>query len=316
MDASVDYGIVDEMSLMDDYSLAGDVTSTCAHVHLYEAEGGKGYCCDCGLSLALCRIPVQGDGTVACPHTSTYRSESGLHVCHACHAEIEIFSHEAEWRYYDNHVGGASSDPARCHPTRSTLKSLKKTFEALDISVPDAIRHHVEQDFAVIVGTKTLRSRNRNSIIAACLFHAYIKFDECRTNDYIRNLFDLSRRDMSRGIKEYQKVFPDSRSIEIRPHDLVKWIFSLTHIERDHYQNVIRILDYIHKTSEVLNRSTSQSVANAVIFFYLSMTQNQEYKEKLGLTKTAYAEKVDLSEITISKLVKEIEAITQIQVKI
>ncbi len=278
----------------------------CPHTNLFQSDTGKGYCCDCGLSLDACQTVSQ-----TCRHESMYKSESGLHICSLCSKEIEVFSHDAEWRYYDH---GGSADPSRCHAIQTDVKSLKKTFEVLNIHISDAIRHQVEQDFSVIVGQKTLRSRNRNSIIAACLFHAYIKLNECRTNDYIRHLFDLTKRDMSRGIKEYQKIFPESRTLAIRPHDLISWIFSLTGIDRVHYRNVIRILDYIHKTSETLNRSTVQSVANAVVYFYLCL--NVVYKQKLGLTKSSYAEKVDLSEITISKLVKEISLITGQQVKV
>lgn len=305
-----DQPLIQSMDLTSD----ADSTELCDHAHVYTHESGRGYCCDCGMNITQESGTISTQSLNECPHKATYRTESGLHVCYRCNKELEIFSHEAEWRYYDNHVGGSFNDPSRCHSVRSEFKSLKKTFDTLKIDVPDAIRHQTEQDFSIIVGDKTLRSRNRNSIIAACLFHAYIKFGECRTNDYIRDMFDLSRRDMSKGIKEYQKVFPESRSVLVRPHDLVSWIFYLTDIDRRHYANVIKILDYITNTSAMINRSTAQSVANAAIYFYLRL--NPEYQEKLGLTKSVFANLVNLSEITISKLVKEISSITQLPVKV
>lgn len=282
-------------------------TFNCKHLDRYmDPNGTVGYCCDCGITIH------KGEGPLdQCNHPNLYTSDNGMSICKDCNQQFEIFSKEAEWRYYES--TGSAKDPARCHQSKCDSKNLKATFEKYHIDVPDAIRHQVEKDFEVISNNRTYRSNNRCSYIATCLFYAYIKFGQCRTSDYIRSMFHLTRREMSKKIKEYQDVFQDSRSIDIKPMDLVPWIFTLIGLPMEpHYEKVVRLLKHLSNGSEMINRSTAQSVANAAVYFYLCC--HPSIKSELGLTKGIFAKKVHLSEITVTKLVKEIAKITKIDV--
>ena len=53
----------------------------------------------------------------------------------------------------------------------------------------------------------------------------------------------------------------------------------------------------------MLGRSNPQSVAAAIVWLYLCL--NPEVKAEHHLSKSLYAKRVSLSEITISKLAKE-----------
>ena len=283
-----------------------ECTQACTHVdiHYTDTEKTMGYCRDCGDNIS------QIYSNDPCTHEKIYENDDGTHICRACNKEIEVFTRNAEWRYYDQ--AGSAADPTRCHHAQVKTKSLEKSFSALNINIPLFYRKQIEQDYESFANGKTYRGTTRRAMIAICLFHAYARMGQYRTTDYICKMFQINRRDMSKRFRVYHERFPESRNVQIDPEHLVDWIFSLTGIDSKHRDNIIRILGYIKNTSKMINRSTPQSVANAAIYYYLCLCPT--YKESLGLDKTTFAEKVFLSEITITTLVKEIERVTNIPI--
>jgi len=113
---------------------------------------------------------------------------------------------------------------------------------------------------------------------------------------------------MSLGMTKYYKAFPDARTKHVTPEKLLPWIMKLTNVDRSHYRRILAITRYISAASELVERSNPQSVAAAIIFFYLCL--NNEYKTKLGVTKSAFSKKAHLSDITVTKIVREIAVIS------
>jgi transcription initiation factor TFIIIB Brf1 subunit/transcription initiation factor TFIIB len=175
------------------------------------------------------------------------------------------------------------------------------------VDIPDAIRKRVESKYMKIVGNETVRGKGRKAIVAACLFYVYPEFGEYRTSDYIRGLFELDKKNMSAGLSRYYEVFPEARNLEIRPVDLIRWILTLTGIKISHYRKIVKIAQYLEGSSQLLERSSPQSVASAIVYFYLCL--HPKYKHELGLTKNRFADKTMLSDITVGKLVKEAAAV-------
>ena len=251
------------------------------------------FCTDCGMSYT-------GGG---CPHENTYQDNNGLYVCRDCNMEIEVLDFEPEWRFYGSSDNRFSKNPERCHRSRDNDRGISKVFTELDIEVPEVIISQVEKKYKLVVGNDTVRGNRRKAIIAACLFHSYKEFGEYRTSDYIRDLFNISRKQMSGGITKYYDTFPGARTIETRPEDLIRWILLRAGVSQEHYRKIVQICRYLENSSRLLKRSSPQSVASAVVYFYLCL--NPEYKSQLGLTKNTFAEKALLSYITVTKLVKE-----------
>jgi len=119
---------------------------------------------------------------------------------------------------------------------------------------------------------------------------------------------------MFEGLTYYYNSFPEASIMTEKPENLLKWILTLTGIDQQHYRKIVRICRFIDNSTVLLKRSSPQSVASAVVYFYLCM--NPQYREELGLTKNKFAEKVFLSDITVTKLVKEAEKVTGITVKL
>ena len=85
-------------------------------------------------------------------------------------------------------------------------------------------------------------------------------------------------------------------------------------IHISHYRKILRIARYLKDASQSLKRSNPQSVSAAILYFYLCL--NPEYKAKLGLSKTKFAARVNLSDITVTKLVREVSRISKCNVQV
>lgn len=232
-----------------------------------------------------------------CKHDNTIE-EDGARICEDCGLQVEMVTYDAEWRYYGDTKG---KDPSRCHKVKGNEKTIDKVVEKLHL--PESIKIATEEKYRKVVGETTARGTGRKAIVAACLLHAYRDKDDIRTVDEIRNLFELSKKDISSGLTKYYEKFPEDRVKHIKPGHLIRHIMSLTGIHISHYRGILALTQYLDHTSSLLSRSGSQSTAAAIVYLYLCL--NPEYKEELGLSKTGFAEKVKLSDITIIKLTKE-----------
>ena len=82
----------------------------------------------------------------------------------------------------------------------------------------------------------------------------------------------------------------------------------------ENYPSIFKIAKGLEGVDTCLNRSSPQSVASAIVYFYLCLFP--KLKTELGLTKTKFAKDVKLSDITISKLVKKIAEIKGMKIEI
>lgn len=300
-------------------SEASQIENECQHEKVEKFPNGRGFCISCGINFA--DVNNIQPGRQACSHENTYEDDNGLYVCKDCGQELEMFTFKPEWRYYKSGEGGGGSrDPSRCHKTKGN-RSLDKVFDEHGIVISDAMKAHTEVKYFRIAdfireqeGKNTMRGKGRKAIIAACLLHTFLEFGEYRTSDYIRHLFDITKKNMSSGLKDYYRVFEDDRTRHIRPENLIHWLLSLTGIGQLHYPKIVKIAQYLENSSRVLEHSSPQSVASAIIYFYLCL--NPDYKNKLGITKSKFAEKALLSDITISKLVKEAASVANCEIEL
>ena len=93
------------------------------------------------------------------------------------------------------------------------------------------------------------------------------------------------------------KALPKSRSDCITPEKLLPWMMKLVGFGSSHYQRIVKLNRHLENSSKLLERSTSQSVAAAIIYLYLCL--NPDYMKQLGITKTSFAKKVQLSSLTV-----------------
>lgn len=279
------------------FATADTITEeNCVH-EIHKFSDGRGYCGICGANF------VDTVDITDCIHEIVLKDESGINVCRDCGKELDSLDFSQEWRSFGNNGSNSSVDTSRCHKSKSVHRGIRDVLEDLSIELPPSLIELVEAKFnrvSVVTENKVLRGKGRESLIAVCLFYAYQSFNEYRPASYIRAKFKLEQKNMSNGFKLYYRAFPEDRTFNMSPEKLIPWIMKLTGIGMEHYRRILMIAEYLSKASQLVERSNPQSVAAAIIYFYLCLFP--DYKEELKLTKSKFAEKAELSDITISKI--------------
>lgn len=244
-------------------------------------------------------IPT-GNGK-ACDH-KVVMDRGDFQVCAECGDTKEVFSYDPEWRYYGASDNKSSKDPSRCrYSSTPTSRNIKKALEVRKI--PEAMVDATIKKYETVVGRKTMRGEKRNGIIAICLWVSLRERGDFRTVTEVGALFDLERKNLYKGLQTYSQAFPDDRIVTLTPTDLLSRTLKLAEIETTHYEALKQICESLENKSRMLSRSNPQSVAAAIVWLYLCL--HPQVKAKYGISKSLYAKKVSLSEITISKLAKE-----------
>ena len=239
-----------------------------------------------------------------CTHTDI-RETDGINICKECGCEVDLLDFQPEWRYYGTSDNRSASDPSRCHRSKESSRGgIAKVFQDARLdALPLILRQKAENKYRKIVGDETVRGKGRKSIVAACLLFSFYDENDYRTSDEVRNLFGLSKNEMSSGLTRYYMTFPLDRDRIIKPINMLTR--TLKHAKmsvEDHYKKVAKLAKCLEKVDPTINRSNPQSVAAAIVYLYICI--NPRIKDELGITKTKFAKDVKLSDITISKLVK------------
>jgi transcription initiation factor TFIIIB Brf1 subunit/transcription initiation factor TFIIB len=238
-----------------------------------------------------------------CDHEVSFL-ENGVAICNKCYCEVNNLDHESEWKCYK----GFSA--VRCHTKGPVKGSIKTIFSDLKIPnsvVNEAIISKTEEKYKNIVGDSTVRGDKRKGIVAACLYHVFHDQGDFRTIKDLEILFSLNKEKISAGMKAYHAKFPESRTQNIKPVSLIEKTMKQVGISADKYSHIVEIANNIENRDSVINRSSPQSVAPSIVYYYLCLCP--EYKKLIDMTKSKFASRVDLSEITITKIVKKINEI-------
>jgi transcription initiation factor TFIIIB Brf1 subunit/transcription initiation factor TFIIB len=251
--------------------------------------------------------------TTICKHTHIAKDDTGIDVCFDCGHEFSSLDYSKEWRNFGVFDNRSSRDQSRCHKQKSTPKGIRAVFDAHGINIDDALVNMVESKFNKVIEhnqNRLLRGEGREALVVVCLFYAYQDIGEDRTIAYIRDMLGVSQKSMSGATTLYYAAFPEDITRHMTSERLIPWFMSLTGVGVEHYPRIIAISKYLSATSQLIERSNPQSVAAATIYFYLCLFP--KIKEELGLTKTKFAEKAKLSDITITKIVKDMGQISAI----
>jgi transcription initiation factor TFIIIB Brf1 subunit/transcription initiation factor TFIIB len=127
------------------------------------------------------------------------------------------------------------------------------------------------------------------------------------TWEELSKVFKLDRKDCSTGIKHISKFAPKKsplRTTYITPIDLVDSIMDKFDATKEQKLEVINIYKQIENSSYKLNQSRPKSVACSLVYFWIKKTgKDMSIKD--------FTDNVQLSEITVDKLSKEIERVIE-----
>ena len=152
---------------------------------------------------------------------------------------------------------------------------------------------------------KIYRGSTRKGIIFACIFHAYKANHSPHSCEQLIEVFDIDRKVALKGLKFVNLNAPkDSpfRSFYVSTDHLIRETMLKFHATETHIQEALGIYHFIKDKSSLLNRSRPQSVACGVVRYYIS-------KKNPDISMEYFRSKIRLSELTISRIMKEIQHI-------
>ena len=231
----------------------------------------------------------------------------GVHtICTDCGMMMnKDISFEKEWRYYGRMDTKHSSDPNRCNMRRSEDKTIYKDVDKLGFS--DKVVSFANTIYEQVTQSRIFRGNTRKGIIFACIFHAYKANENPQSCERLIEIFEIDRKVALKGLKFVNLNAPkDSpfRSFQISTEHLIQEIMQKFHATPHHIDEVLHIYQCIRDKSSLLNRSRPQSVACGLVRFYIA-------RKNPDISMDFFRTKIRLSELTISRIVKEIGQILE-----
>ncbi len=234
--------------------------------------------------------------TSACLHTNKTKDKTNW-ICLDCGVEVPPEMNKAFDKYSANRN---KLDPNRCQIRKPDEKSIYKDVEKMNFS--EAIMNAANQIFQETTKGKIFRGNSRKAIIFACVFHAYKVHGNPQSCDSLIKLFSLDRKVGLKGLKHVGLNAPkDSviRTSHITPQDLVREIMKKFEANPEQISEVVGLYSQIHNRSSILNRSRPQSVAAGLTYYYILLKQK-------NISMKDFTKKVNLSDLTVIKITKEI----------
>ena len=238
-----------------------------------------------------------------CQHEEVV-TELSVKVCTKCGYEIDKeLNYDKEWRYYQSKEKTQGYN-TRCQVRKTNVKTIHKDLENLGFN--SKIINTANELYQKVTQGKIYRGNSRKSIVFACVFSAFKIHNNPQTCENLIRIFNLKRKLGLKGLK-YIHLNIDKQTqvqnIRITPYHIIsemmqKFITS----EPKQVEEVHAIYDFIKNKSSVLNRSRPNSTAAGIIYYYI-------LKNKKAITLKQFSNEVELSELTIKKIVKEIDII-------
>ncbi len=225
-----------------------------------------------------------------CMHVEV-RSENGMSLCVGCGLEM----HKTNTSETKNII-----EPNRCFMRKTKEKTIYQDLQNLNIS--DHIKDIANDIYVETCQGKVHRGARRKAIVFAAVFHAYKLDNTPQSCESLIKIFQMKRKDALKGLKfinEHTSKTSPIKSLYITPEHIIKEFLCHFHVSEEKQREILTMYASVKDKSVILNRSRPQSVASGVIWYWI--TQNQ-----VQITIKEFIKKVDLSELTVNKMAKEI----------
>ena len=246
-----------------------------------------------------------------CKHLKTL-TENGIEVCYDCGEELtKNILFDKEWRYYGASDSKHTSDPNRCQARKTDEKTIFRDVENMgfaDKIVNLANEIYIDVTKNIDTGdNKIFRGNSRKGIIFACIYHAYKLNGTPQTEINLMNVFNINKKIALKGLKHVSRNAPKNspvRTTYVTPIDLVNEIMDKFSASNEQKAEVIEIYNKINNKSSRIERARPQSIASGLTYYWIC-------KKEKDISIKDFVAKVNLSELTVNKIVKEITDILE-----
>lgn len=233
----------------------------------------------------------------SCYH-SDVSMEKGISICVDCGEEIsQKKSHKDEWRGTDLKK---EVDPSRVQARKMDDRNIYRDVESLGFS--ENIVNKANKIYGQVTDGKIYRGNSRKAIIFACIFHSLKLSGIPLSHERLINIFKLNRKTGLKGLKHVNLHAPkdsEIRTTYITPQHLLDELMGQFDATEQQKQEVRDLYTQIHNKSSKLNRSRPKSVSSSLVFYWIC-------KKKIDISLKDFTKKIGLSELTITKIAKEI----------
>lgn len=245
-----------------------------------------------------------------CKHLNI-SNENPIVFCLDCGKELEkMIFQDKEWRYYGQSDNKRTSDPNRVHIRKLDDRSIYKDVE--NMGFPDKIVAEANKLYIQVTKGQIFRGNSRKAIVFACIFHSFKLSGKPQTHENLIEIFGLSRKTSLKGLKHVNLNVPKDSPIHttyITPINLIEDIMDKFKASELQKKEVIDLYYKIKNKSSKINRSRPQSISSGLVYFWISLKDIDISTTNNSTSLKEFAKKVNLSELTISKIAKEISDI-------
>ena len=235
-----------------------------------------------------------------CKHKDT-EVVNGVVECVDCGEHLDtVVDEDQECRYYGSSDNKYSSDPSRCQYRKSPDKGIRKDLEKLHL--PPYIINTADQYYQEVTQNEIKRGALRKGIMFACVFEAYKQHNKTQIPDTLRLLFNIDKKNGSRGITYFRKRKRKSDDRYITAEDFIPKICEKFDFVPEAIQEVIDLYRQLKSKSPALDHSYPQSVSCGCVYYVMK-------RKNVDITGDYFGKKVGLSSITVIKKANEIEEI-------
>lgn len=232
-----------------------------------------------------------------CAHNMKIMEKSTL-ICADCGLELEKDIFLDKELYPEIQL---RQDISRCQIRKVENKNIYKDVE--DMGFGERIVSIANEIYVDVTGGKIYRGNSRKSIVFACIYHAYLINKTPQDHDHLIKMFNLKRKCGLKGLKivhsNIDKNSPIKTSI-VTPVDLVTDIMKKFNATKEQIEEVVKLYKEIKDKSSIINRARPQSTSAGLVYYYI-------LKKDKNITMKDFLSKVKLSELTIRKIVKELD---------
>lgn len=245
----------------------------------------------------------ENEENMKCNHKNII-NENGASVCYDCGKEIgKTIFQDKEWRYYGTSDNKRISDPNRVHIRKIDDRNIYKDVENMKFS--DKIIAIANQIYIEVTKGQIYRGNSRKSIIFACVFHSLKISGKPQSHEKLMKIFNLNKKTGLRGLKIVNLNAQKNSIIHttyITPDNIIEDIMDKFDATNSKKKEVLHLYDKIKNKSSKINRSRPGSIASGIVYFWISL-------KNINISIKDFAKKVELSELTIIKISKEISEI-------
>ena len=237
-----------------------------------------------------------------CEHV--IKKKKNMNVCEKCGILLEYNNfNNKEWISYSNKY---TLNPIRVQLRKIHDKSIYNDIDKFNFD--KNIAFIANETYKQITYDQIFRGRSRKAIIFACVIHAFKKMNKPQNHDKILKQFQINRKSGLFGLRylnvniSKKEKNPFKSKKYITPVVIIKEVMSYFNGTTEQIEEVKQLYTLVKNKSSKINRSRPKSVANALVYYWIQ-------KNNININLHQFSKKVNMSELTINRLVKEIHNI-------